>query len=105
MKPEEMSDEELVSNRTIVSTALRPDGQYDAIMSCGHQSIFVGNVKTGVATPCFQCASIMVRRNDKWLYLFNTLAFDTFLELARMPIWMLEDLLNKVLKARTGSQD
>ena len=62
--PEEMTDEELLHSRSIVSKSARPDGGYDVMLSCGHGAIYV--IEPAIfSAPCAQCVNVLAERNRK----------------------------------------
>jgi len=60
MDPEEMTDEQLCEDRTVVSCFGAKDGSYHVLLSCGHRSIWV--MKPPVSMKCAQCVNVLVDR-------------------------------------------
>lgn len=58
--PEQMTDEELLQSRTIVSRVMIDDG-YDVMLSCGHGAQFVWKPHIFDA-PCPQCIDVFLER-------------------------------------------
>jgi hypothetical protein len=57
----EMTDEQLVGPRTITACVEVGDGSWEAILSCGHEVVFV--VQPPMTLPgCAQCLDILLER-------------------------------------------
>jgi hypothetical protein len=112
MKPEEMSDEQLLSHPTVVSSVQVPDSfcvfrqpdgtfkgpvTYETTLSCGHKVNCRSRQTAGadLGIPCYSCVTIVAGRYGVGpVFGLNTGGVD-------LPFETFKDLLRK---ARTGSR-
>lgn len=59
----DMTDDELVGPRTIISCTECGDGTWDVALSCGHDATFVMQPRMSELLGCAQCITIALERH------------------------------------------
>jgi hypothetical protein len=68
IKPEEMTDEQLVEPRDIATCVEVGDGTWEAVLSCGHEVVMVVTPEAMTlpgCAMCAQCVDILLERRKK----------------------------------------
>jgi hypothetical protein len=64
MTPEEMTDEQLVEPKEIITSVEAGDGSWEVILSCGHELVLLGPPSM-TSRGCSQCLDIFLERSKK----------------------------------------